>query len=63
MNEFANEIPRYRKKSSKRIPMKSDHKHDYEVIEIKKWSLQGWFTYVEACKICGKVSNRLHIED
>lgn len=41
------------------VTKKSNHKHEYELIEIKK---DGWFTHEKTCKICGHVNNRLRIE-
>ncbi|WP_342423155.1 hypothetical protein [Paenibacillus sp. FSL E2-0178] len=37
---------------------KSDHKHEYELIEIES---DGWFTHAKTCKICGQVYTRLRI--
>ncbi|WP_179280998.1 hypothetical protein [Paenibacillus sp. XY044] len=37
---------------------KSNHKHEYEMIEIKE---DGWFTHEMTCKICGHVGNRYRI--
>ncbi|UNY48773.1 hypothetical protein P9294_gp058 [Bacillus phage FADO] len=37
---------------------KSNHKHDYELIEIKN---DDWFTHKKKCKICGHVNNRIRI--
>jgi hypothetical protein len=37
---------------------KSNHKHEYELIEIKE---KGWFTHAKTCEICGHVYTRLRI--
>lgn len=34
---------------------KSNHKHEYELIEIN----EGWFTHEKKCKICGHVNNKI----
>lgn len=38
---------------------KSDHKHEYELVEVKA---TGWFTHEKICKICGHVNNRIRID-
>lgn len=37
---------------------KSDHKHEYELLEIPE---ESWFTHKLVCKICGHIGNRLTI--
>ena len=37
---------------------KSNHKHDYEFVEIKD---NGWFTHEKKCKVCGHVNDRVRI--
>lgn len=37
---------------------KSDHKHDYELVEIKEVS---WFTHEKVCKLCGHVNDRVRV--
>lgn len=34
---------------------KSNHKHEYELIEI----VEGWFTHKKVCKICGHVNEKI----
>jgi hypothetical protein len=57
------EIPKHRKKSKKKTPRKSNHKHEYKLVEKKEWVIEGWFTHIEVCMICGKVNNKLRIDD
>jgi len=37
---------------------KSDHKHNYELVEIKE---NEWFTHEKKCKICGHVNDKVRI--
>lgn len=39
---------------------KSDHKHDYELVEMKE---KRWFTHEKKCKICGHINNRIRVMD
>ncbi len=39
---------------------KSDHKHEYELVEMET---KQWFTHEKVCKICGHVSNKIRISD
>ncbi|MBT2759926.1 hypothetical protein [Paenibacillus sp. ISL-20] len=39
---------------------KSNHKHEYELVEIKQG---GWFTHEKACKICGHLNSRLRVDN
>ncbi len=41
------------------MPKKSNHKHEYELIELKEDS---WYTHEQKCKICGHVYTRLRVE-
>ncbi|MDR6779451.1 hypothetical protein J2W98_003731 [Paenibacillus peoriae] len=38
---------------------KSNHKHEYELIEVKEGN---WFTHEKRCKICGHLYTRLRVE-
>lgn len=67
MNEIIDEVPRYKKKSKKKPPRKSDHKHVFEpcVLEYPR----GWFkkqyeqnedrnvAIGSYCPLCGKVGD------
>lgn len=60
MNHFDEQMP-HKKKSKKKPPKKSDHKHDYELVE-KDESLKNWFTHKYVCKICGKENTEFRIK-
>lgn len=62
MDEFLNEIPKHRKKKKKKTPKKANHKHQYELVEKQKGEINGWFTHIEKCRICGKERTELRIE-
>lgn len=62
MNQYIDDNTPHKKKSIKKKPKKSDHKHNYESVEVKEWVITNWFTHKEVCKICGKVNNQLKIE-
>jgi hypothetical protein len=53
---------RHKKKIKNKKPKKSDHKHEYELIEKEPWAIKNWFNYKQVCKICGKVYTELYIE-
>lgn len=67
MNEIIDEVPRYRKKSQKKPPKKSDHKHVFEpcVLEYPQdWFLKEHLRNGEKkaaissyCPMCGKIGN------
>lgn len=67
MDEFIKDIPRYRKKSKKKPPKKSDHKHVFELCIFeyprdwyKKSHEQSGDNHVAIgsyCPLCGKVGN------
>lgn len=58
MEEYGNdEVIRHVRKSKKKTPKKSNHKHDYEIIEKEEAGVNDWFRFVEVCKICGKKNN------
>jgi hypothetical protein len=45
----------YNKKKNKKVK-KSDHKHDYEIIDIEsRWN---WFNKKKVCKICQREGGR-----
>ena len=56
------EIVRHKKRSVKRKPKKSKHKHEYELVEKEQLVLPQWFNYKEVCKICGKVNGEFRVE-
>lgn len=63
MSNFMNdEIPKHRKKRKKRKPKKSDHKHEYEIVEKEQLGFGDLWNYEQKCKICGKVYTELRIE-
>lgn len=39
---------------------KSNHKHEYVLVEIEE---KQWFTHEKKCKLCGHVTNRIRIEE
>lgn len=41
---------------AKQKTKKSDHKHEYELVEMKE---KAWFTHEKKCKICGHVNNKI----
>lgn len=56
------EIPHKKySKRKKKHPKKSDHKHDYELVEIIPKAIKNWFTHKKVCTICGKVYTELRI--
>ncbi len=60
--KYTDDVPPHKKRSKKKSPKKSDHKHEYELVKKREWAIKGWFTHVEACKICGKERNKLVID-
>lgn len=62
MNQYMDDVTPYRKRANKKKIKKSDHKHEYELVEVQPWSIKNWFTHIEVCKICGKERNQLRIE-
>lgn len=56
------DVTSYRKKANKKKVKKSNHKHEYELVEIESLAIKNWFTHIEVCKICGKERNQLRIE-
>ncbi|MET3209724.1 UNVERIFIED_CONTAM: hypothetical protein ABIC26_002671 [Paenibacillus sp. PvR008] len=38
---------------------KSNHKHEYVLVEIER---KGWFTHEKVCKHCGHINNRLRLK-
>ena len=62
LDNFADEVTPYKKKSKKKTQKKSDHKHEFELIEKEKTLLNHWFTHKEVCKICEKERDSLHIQ-
>lgn len=67
MNEIIDEVPRYRKRSQKKPPKKSDHKHVFEpcVVEYPQdWYVKEHLRSGEKkaaissyCPICGKIGS------
>lgn len=39
---------------------KSDHKHEYKLVEILD---VGWFTHKKVCKICGHINDKIRVSD
>lgn len=62
MMKFEDEAIPHRKKSKKKTPKKSKHKHDYELIEKEKWVIDHWFDYRYVCTICGKTYTEVKID-
>lgn len=49
------EIIKHKKKRINKSK-KSDHKHDYELVDIED-RIFTWFTKIEVCRICGREGN------
>lgn len=62
MEVFIREVSPHKKKAKKKSLKKSDHKHEYELVEKEALTIKTWFNYTEVCKICGKINNELRIE-
>lgn len=62
MDRYIDDIAPHRKRVNKKKTKKSNHKHEYELVEIEPWKIKRWFTHKEVCKICGKERNHLRIE-
>lgn len=68
MNDFTNDIPKYRKKSTARPPAKAKHKHVYEACFVE-YPLDWWsklherkryvphLAFSSYCPICGKIGD------
>ena len=65
-NRIPTDIPRYKKRSGKHAPQKSDHKHDYEFCVFRYpmpvFSREKGYTYEDGgykigsvCMVCGKI--------
>jgi hypothetical protein len=62
MDKFNDDDVRHRSKSKRQNPKKSDHKHDYVLVEKEQWSISNWFTCKYVCTICGKEYEKVEIE-
>ena len=60
-DQFADDVTPHKKKSKKKAPPKSKHKHNYEVIELEKSTSNRWFTHQHVCTICGKSYNEIRL--
>ena len=49
--------PKYVKKSQRKPPKRSNHKHEYEDIALRCKAITNnyWKTIAKRCKICGKI--------
>ena len=67
MTQIPNDVPRYRKRSNKKAPAKSNHKHEYvncvyDVPTLRFEQTRGFLPTTRTaigtyCKICGKVGD------
>lgn len=63
MEEYFDEIPKYRKRKKKTVK-KSDHKHKYdkEVLIETNNMLGKYYYWATICSICGKIGKAKYIE-
>lgn len=64
MEDFLNDIPKHKKKSSRQPPQKTKHKHEYKPCLLKSINdkyMKGIYLS-EYCTICGKIGNTHFME-
>jgi hypothetical protein len=59
--DFENDVPKYRKKSTRQPPVKSKHKHLYKDCLLKKIDENKAYKS-EYCTVCGKIGKTLFFE-
>lgn len=60
---YDKEIPKYRKKRKKKNVKKSDHKHQYIDVLIRRKNKESfWYSHGKVCKVCGRIGEERYFE-
>ena len=61
--DYKKDIPKYKKRRRRRKIRRSNHKHIYVDMLIKRKSGDGyWYNYGKVCEICGRIGEEKYFE-